>query len=95
MRGIIWTLVALIVGAAMVVLLAQPVAAGGAPKITAEELKAKLDDPDVIILDVRRAGHWKASDRKIAGAVREDPLDDVEGWGGNYAHDKTLVLYCG
>lgn len=93
MRGIIWTLVALIVGAAMVVLLAQPVAAGGAPKITAEELKAKLDDPDVIILDVRRAGHWKASDRKIAGAVREDPKD-VKNWSLRYPHDATLVLYC-
>jgi len=93
MRRVIWTMTALTVGVAVVVLVAAAIAAAGAPKITHEELKAKLGDPDLIIVDVRRAGHWEASDRKIAGAVREDPKD-VEGWAKKYPQDKTLVLYC-
>jgi len=93
MRGVIWQMAALIGGVAVVVLLVAAVAAAGTPKITHEELKSKLGEPDLIILDVRRAGHWKASDQKIAGAVRKDPKD-VETWAKKYPHDKTLILYC-
>jgi len=93
MRGVTVQMAVLVVGVAVAVLLAAGIAAAGTPTITHEELKAKLGDPDLIIVDVRRAGHWEASDRKIAGAVREDPKD-VEGWAVKYAKDKTLVLYC-
>ena len=93
MKGIIGMIMALIVGVAVLSLLPPRVAVAGAPQITAEELNAKLGDPDVTIIDVRRAGHWKGSDQKVLGAVREDQKD-VEGWAGNYTHDKTLVLYC-
>jgi len=89
MRGVMWMMAAV----AVVVLVTAGIVAAGAPTITPEELNAKLGEPDLIIVDVRRAGHWEASDRKIAGAVREDP-QDVEGWAGKYAQDKTLVLYC-
>ena len=93
MKVIRWTTTALIVGVTILSLLPYKAAAAGVPQITAEELNAKLGNPDVIIIDVRRSGHWKGSDQKITGAVREDPKD-VEGWAGNYAHGKTLVLYC-
>ena len=92
MRRLTWMMVVL-VGITSLSLSLPHIAAAGTPKITAEELNAKLGDPDVTIIDVRRAGHWKGSDQKIAGAVREDPKN-VGGWAGNYAHDKTLVLYC-
>lgn len=91
MRRVTVQIAVLIVG--VVVLVTAGVAAAGTPTITPEELKAKLGDSDLVIVDVRRAGHWEASDRKIPGAVREDPKD-VEGWAGKYAQDKTLVLYC-
>jgi len=93
MRGVTVLRGVLVLGVAVAVLLSAGVAAAGTPKITSEELKAKLGDPDLVIVDVRRAGHWEASDRKIAGAAREDPKD-VEGWAGKYAKDETLVLYC-
>jgi Rhodanese-like domain len=93
MRRFIGVLVALIMGQAAAVLLAVAIAEAGVPLITAQELKAKLGSPDLTILDVRRAAHWNASDRKIVGAVREDP-DAVESWAGKYAKEKTLVLYC-
>jgi hypothetical protein len=93
MRRLIVVLIVLIMGQAAAVLPAVPIAEAGVPLITAAELKAKLGSPDITILDVRRAAHWNASDRKIVGAVREDP-EAVESWAGKYAKEKTLVLYC-
>jgi rhodanese-related sulfurtransferase len=45
------------------------------------------------VIDVRAAGDWDGSDRKIAGAVREDPAAAGK-WEGKYPKGKTLVLYC-
>jgi rhodanese-related sulfurtransferase len=93
MRRLMMVLIVLIMGLAATVLPPAPIAEAGVPMITADELKAKLGSQDLTILDVRRAAHWNASDRKIVGAVREDP-QAVESWAGKYAKDKTLVLYC-
>jgi rhodanese-related sulfurtransferase len=93
MRGFIGVMAALIMGQAAAVLLATTIAMAGVPLITAEELKAKLGSPDLTILDVRREAHWNDSDRKIVGAVREDP-EAVQSWAGKYNHEKPLVLYC-
>ncbi|MCK5009141.1 MAG: hypothetical protein KAS98_01555 [Deltaproteobacteria bacterium] len=63
------------------------------PRMTKEELKSKLDNPDVVIIDVRVGRDWKASEMKIKGAVRGDP-QDLESWAKKYSKDKTLVFYC-
>jgi rhodanese-related sulfurtransferase len=63
------------------------------PRITKEELKAMMDNPNVVIIDVRYEKHWKGSDRMIKGAIREN-YDDVKSWADKYGKDKTLVLYC-
>lgn len=63
------------------------------PRITREELKQRLGDPAVIIVDVRAGWDWSKSDRKISGAVREDPNDAVA-WTNRYPKDKLIVLYC-
>jgi len=68
-------------------------AAGSSPKMSVEDLNARLGDPDVIVVDVRRGGAWEKSDLKIKGAVRENP-SEVETWMDKYPKDKTLVLYC-
>jgi hypothetical protein len=64
-----------------------------APRMTKDELKALLGNPDLVILDVRTSSDWTASDLKIKGAVREEP-NDVESWAPKYSKDKILVLYC-
>jgi hypothetical protein len=64
-----------------------------APRMTKEELKAILDSPDLIILDVRGGRDWAESNSKIKGAIREEP-NDVESWAKKYPKDKTLILYC-
>jgi len=64
------------------------------PRMTKEDLRSLLDNPGVIILDVRIADEWKRSDLKIKGAVHEDPEKDYRTWGSKYPKDKTLVFYC-
>jgi rhodanese-related sulfurtransferase len=67
--------------------------AADVPRITKEELKSMLGDPNVVILDVMREEDWKLSERKIKGAVHESP-EEWESWAGRYPTDKTFVLYC-
>ena len=62
-------------------------------KITKEELKARLGDPSVVIVDVRLGKDWKASEVKIKGAVRVDAAD-VLTLVEKYPKDQMLVFYC-
>ncbi len=64
------------------------------PRMTKEELKSLLGNPEVVVLDVRIADEWKRTDLKIKGAVREDPEKDYRSWAANYPKDRTLVFYC-
>jgi len=64
-----------------------------APRMTKEELKAKLGDPTVTVIDVRYKANWKKSSQKVAGAVREDP-NEIGSWAGKYKKDQVLVFYC-
>ena len=67
--------------------------ADGVPRMTTEELKAKLGSPEIIIIDVRSAHDWQDSNVKIKGAVREDAYK-LGSWISKYPKDRTLVLYC-
>jgi rhodanese-related sulfurtransferase len=69
------------------------VMAADIPRITKEELKAMMDNPKVIIVDVRTNAGWSESKLKIKGAVREDP-SKVKSWIEKYPFDKTYVFYC-
>ena len=64
------------------------------PRMTKEELKSLLGNPDVIIRDVRVEEQWKEGKWKIQGAVREDSEKDINTWVNKYPKDKTLVFYC-
>lgn len=66
---------------------------GDVPRMTKEELKALMGNPDIIIVDVRYGKDWTDSDSKIQGAVREDP-GAIQSWANKYSKDKTLVFYC-
>jgi hypothetical protein len=61
--------------------------------MTKEELKTKLGDSLIAIVDVRYTPNWKKSDRQIAGAVREDPVE-LGSWFDRYSRDLMLVFYC-
>jgi len=83
----------LVIGLVLSSLIASMALAGDVPRMSKENLKSQLGSPDVVILDVRAEGDWKPSDKKIKGAVREDPTD-VESWMNDHPKDKTFVLYC-
>lgn len=83
----------LIVSLILTAMFAVIACAADTPRMTREELKAQLGNPDLIVLDVRRGGDWIDSDYKIKGAVREEPGQE-QSWAGHYPKDKTLVLYC-
>ncbi len=63
------------------------------PRMTKEELKPLLGNPDVIIIDVRVEDEWKETKWKIQGAVREDAEKDLNTWANKYPKDKSLVFY--
>jgi hypothetical protein len=68
--------------------------AEGVLKMTKEELKAVIDNPDVVIVDVRSGRDWKSSESKIKNAVREEPYK-ADSWAEKYDKSKTYVFYCG
>lgn len=62
-------------------------------KISKDDLKQKLAQPDVVILDARSERDWASSQWKIQGAARVEP-SRVDDWKDKYSRDKTIVLYC-
>jgi rhodanese-related sulfurtransferase len=62
-------------------------------RMSKEELKGMLGNPNLVIIDVRTRADWNASEEKIREAVREDP-GKVDSWMGNYPKEKTYVFYC-
>ncbi len=85
--------VAIVTVVAVAAFFATPAAAQDVKRMTIEELKGMLGNPDLVIIDARRDGDWKLSKVKIKGAVRED-LEKVASWMNKYSKDKTLVFYC-
>ena len=85
--------VAVITVFAVAAVFAMPAAAQDAKRMTIEELKGMLGNPDLVIVDVRRDGDWNSSAIKVKGALREDP-EKVDTWMSKYPKDKTLVFYC-
>ncbi|MBW2092286.1 MAG: hypothetical protein JRI34_09225 [Deltaproteobacteria bacterium] len=67
-------------------------AAKDVKRIPKEQLKEMLDDPDVVVIDVRITKDIMGSKYKIKGAVREDP-DDTANWAQKYDRGKTYVTY--
>lgn len=72
---------------------ATSVWAGPVKTMDKEELKAMLDSPDLVLLDVRRGRDWSSSEFMITGAQRLEG-DDIASAVSTLPKDKTIVLYC-
>ena len=70
----------------------EPPTENQAPQMTKEQLKAKLGSKDLIVIDVRLDEQWRFSNRKIPGAVHENPTVPST-WMDKYPKDKTIVFY--
>lgn len=68
--------------------------ADGVPRITVQELKAKIDKgDDLVIVDVRTGQDYADSRIKIKGAVRI-PIVQIEERYKELPKDKEIVFYC-
>ncbi len=63
-----------------------------APQITKEKLKPMLGSKDLVVIDVRLDEQWRFSNRKLPGAVHENPTVPST-WMDKYPKDKTIVFY--
>jgi hypothetical protein len=88
-----WVIPALLVAMLCAGLAASGAQADDAARMERDELKARLDRPEVVIIDVRSYTDWLFSGEKIKGAVREN-YRDFDGWYARYPKEKTIVLYC-
>jgi rhodanese-related sulfurtransferase len=61
-------------------------------KVDIDTVKSWLSDPQVLIVDVRTNWSWRMSDKKIQGAVRQNP-NKVKTWAASLPKDKKIVLY--
>ena len=57
-----------------------------------EQLKPLLGSKDLVVIDIRLDEQWRFSNRKIPGAVHENPAVPSE-WMDKYPKDKTIVFY--
>ena len=89
-RPMRWLGVALSLG--VVLAMVVPAMSQEVPRISKEELKEMLGQPDVVIVDVRAGSDWNDSPVKVKGAVREEP-DKIDSWIEKYPKDKKLVFY--
>ncbi len=94
MRDKSLTIFSIVLVSAFVGLIVSPVfGAEDDIRISKEKLEKLIDNPDVIILDVRYSQHWQNSKYKIKGAVRKQPTL-FDSWANKFPRNKVLVLYC-
>jgi predicted sulfurtransferase len=86
------TLLPILVFALVGLSLISSFAAERVSKIGKEKLKEMLDNPDVIILDVRNSQEWQKSEFKIKSAIRKMPKS-FDSWATEFPKDTMLVLY--
>ncbi|MCJ7538745.1 MAG: hypothetical protein MUO88_03675 [Desulfobacterales bacterium] len=75
-----------------VIVLSLPAGASEVSIISDIQLKSLLDNPEVVIIDVRGSKDWQSSNFKIKGAVRKIPKQ-FESWAHDFSTDKELILY--
>jgi hypothetical protein len=88
----VFLLSALLAGLAINVDPTDASSSGNIPFISIAELKAKLGEPSVVILDVRIPKHIAASRFKVKGAVWVNPKE-IDQWVQSFSKDATYVLY--
>ena len=64
------------------------------PRITVQELKAKMDKgDDLVVVDVRTGNDYERSKIKIKGAIRI-PIVQLEARSNELPRDKEIITYC-
>ena len=61
-------------------------------RISADQVRQLLGQPDTVIIDVRKPRNWWRSGKKILTAVRENP-STVDQWASKYTRNQSLIFY--
>ncbi len=93
MRNKRLSLCTVIITTAFLLAISLTASAASVPRMSTDELKSRLGDVDLVVLDVRGSWALVKSDNKIAGSERVEP-GGAKQWAGNYPKEKTIVLYC-
>ncbi|MBT8253321.1 MAG: hypothetical protein KJN68_05065 [Bacteroidia bacterium] len=76
----------------LIAILSLTVNASELSKISINQLKLMLDNPEVAVIDVRGSKDWQSSGLKIKGAIRGSPKN-FDSWVHDFSKDKMLILY--
>jgi hypothetical protein len=87
-----WHVVLGLLASAFVFFLTIPASASEVSMLSDVQLNGILDNPEIVIVDVRESKGWRSSNIKIKGAVRKIPKR-FESWAHDFSTDKTLILY--
>jgi hypothetical protein len=87
-KHVIWALLVSV----LIFCIYLPAGAAEISIISVDQLNRLLDNPEVVIIDVRLGQDWQSSPVKIKGAVRRGPKK-FKSWAHDFPMDKTLVLY--
>jgi rhodanese-related sulfurtransferase len=93
MKKIVIIALALITGFAMTLYAQGAPTPDTVPRMSIEELKQQIANPNLIIVDVRSSHDWEESATKIKGSIREDASNTIN-WIAKYPPNKTIVFYC-
>ncbi len=74
------------------IFLSLPASASEVSIISVIQLNRILDNPEIVIIDVRSSSDWRSSNIKIKGAVRKVPKN-FKSWARDFPPDKELILY--
>ena len=62
-------------------------------RMSKEQLRKKLDDPRLVLIDTRVKQQWDKAEHKIPGAMHRSPWEGDE-WGKKLPRDRIVVTYC-
>ncbi len=94
MKRIVLIVLLFFTGSVGILYAQTPLTPEGVPRMTIDQLKQQMNNPNVVIIDVRTPHDWGESTMKIKGAIRED-ASKLDSWMTKYPPNKTLVFYCG
>ena len=83
----------MLISAVLLFATSSVVSATEVPRMSPDELKSRLGEAGLVVLDVRSGRDWNQSGQQIASSERVDPGGTSQ-WADHYPKDRTMVLYC-
>jgi hypothetical protein len=71
---------------------APPATVEQVPRLTKDQVKDMLGNPDVVIVDIRFIKQWEQSDQKIPGALFAEP-ENFDAFVKIHPKEKTYIFY--